>query len=236
MRFSWTLSLCLMITACAGVPYRAGPSLPQQPSDFPAADYRRAATLGQPVYQIDPQGSIATVYAYRGGSLAHAGHDHAIASRQVQGYVLAADDPRQARADLYVPLGTLAIDEPDLRASAGFEGLLTPEEIDQTRRHMLDEVLDAQRYPFMTVHAAWAADAPPHTVLDAQVTLHGVTRSLDIPVDYKRDGDRLKVEGRLRIRQSDFGITAYSVLGGALTVKDELALSFRIEAARLTRH
>jgi polyisoprenoid-binding protein YceI len=87
----------------------------------------------------------------------------------------------------------------------------------------------------MTVRAAWATDAPPHTVLDAQVTLHAVTRTLRIPVEFARDGDRLKIEGRFRIRQSDFGMTPYSILGGALRVKDELALSFRIEATRLAR-
>jgi len=235
MRLCWILSLCLSIAACAGVPQRAPPSSTQQPTDFPADTYRQAAALGQPVYRIDPKASLATVEAYRGGSLAHVGHDHAIASRQVQGYLLAANDPRQARADLYIPLGTLEIDEPSLRASAGFEGVLTPDEIAQTRGHMLDQVLEAQRHPFMTVHAAWAADAPPHSVLDAQVTLHAVTRTLRIPVEFARDGDRLKVEGRFRIRQSDFGMTPYSILGGALTVKDELALSFRIEAKRLAR-
>ena len=235
MRLGWILWLCLSIAACAGVPQRAPPSLTQLPTDFPAAAYRHAAALGQPVYQIDPKASLATVEAFRGGSLAHVGHDHAIASRQVQGYVLAADDPRHARADLYIPLGTLEIDEPSLRASAGFEGVLTPEEIAQTRRHMLDEVLESQRYPFMTVRAAWAADAPPHTVLNAQVRLHAVTRTLRIPVQLARDGDRLKIDGRFRIRQSDFGMTPYSILGGALRVKDELGLSFRIEATRLAR-
>src|SRR5205814_1242825 len=44
----------------------------------------------------------------------------------------------------------------------------------------------------------------------------------------------MNVAGRLAFNQSDFGITPYSLLGGAIAVKDALELRFRIRARRLS--
>ncbi|MGA7981755.1 MAG: YceI family protein [Chromatiaceae bacterium] len=207
--------------------------MPEQPPGFPTAFYRAAATSGRTVYRIESQDSLATVNAYRGGSLANLGHDHVISSRRVQGYVLASDVASEARADIYVSLADLKIDEPPLRQAAGLEGQLKPPEIAATRRHMLEDVLQAARYPFLEVHAGWASDAPPHTVLQARISLHGVTRSYRVPVSYSRDAETVTVTGQLRIRQTEFGMTPYSVLGGSLKVKDELGLRFSLEAKRM---
>jgi polyisoprenoid-binding protein YceI len=207
--------------------------VPGQPPGFPASFYDAATASGRPVFRIEPQHSLATVNAYRGGSLANLGHDHVISSRQVQGYVLASDDASAARADIYVSLADLEIDEPPLRQAAGLEAQLKPSEIAATRRHMLEDVLQAARYPFLEVHAGWARDAPPRAVLDAHVTLHGVTRSYRVPVSYSRDAETLTVTGQLRIRQTEFGMTPYSVLGGSLKVKDELGLRFSLKAKRM---
>jgi hypothetical protein len=185
------------------------------------------------VYRIDPQASPATVYAYRGGSLAHLGHDHVISSHEVQGYVLAADRLRDARADLFVPLARLEIDEPSLRQAAGFAGQLRPDEIAQTREHMLKDVLQAGRYPFLELHGVWATNAV-RKILDATIHLHGKTRAYRVPVTYSQDPQRLTVSGQLQIRQTIFDMTPYSVLGGALNVQDVLKVRFTIKANRLS--
>jgi hypothetical protein len=46
------------------------------------------------------------------------------------------------------------------------------------------------------------------------------------------DERRLQVSGEFQIRQPDFGLTLYSLLGGALAVQDAVRLSFQIEARR----
>ena len=43
----------------------------------------------------------------------------------------------------------------------------------------------------------------------------------------------ITVSGKLAFNQTDFGITPYALLGGAIAVKDGLALRFRIQAKRL---
>lgn len=151
------------------------------------------------------------------------------------GAVLDAEASAQARADVYMALASLDIDPPALRTQSGLPGQLTAQEIAQTGEHMLKDVLDAEHNPWVTVYATWAADAPRHTVRMAQVTLHGVTRPVRIPINFVSDERRLTVSGQFQIRQSDFGLAPYTLLGGALAVRDAMRLSFHIEATRGAR-
>jgi hypothetical protein len=73
--------------------------------------YRAALARGEPVFRVDPARSLVVIEAHRAGSLVRVGHDHVVASHDVQGYAA----PDQGRSDLYVPLGRLVVDEPELR-------------------------------------------------------------------------------------------------------------------------
>ena len=54
-----------------------------------------------------------------------------------------------------------------------------------------------------------------------------------VPVEFEISEHALHATGTLRLRQTDFGIDPFSVLGGALTVQDELALTFEVRADRV---
>jgi hypothetical protein len=41
----------------------------------------------------------------------------------------------------------------------------------------------------------------------------------------------LQASGRFAVRQSDFGITPFAILGGALAVDDTVAIDFTVRAA-----
>ena len=62
------------------------------------------------------------------------------------------------RADLYVPLDTLVVDEPALRAEAGFDTQPSAADIAGTRRNMLEKVLEADRYPFALIAVKRSSD------------------------------------------------------------------------------
>jgi hypothetical protein len=51
-------------------------------------------------------------------------------------------------------------------------------------------------------------------------------------VSVTRDATGVVARGALRLRQSDFGITPFSVAGGAIQVADVLDVSFVIVAVR----
>lgn len=212
---------------CAPVAPPAGPGV-ALPAGFPAADYRRLAETGGAVYRIDAARSLAIIEVRRGGSLAFLGHDHVVASRSLRGYVA----PALSRADFYLRLDELVVDDPALRAQAGFETRPSAEDIEATRRNMLEKVLHAADTPHVLIGVDGLRTDADGTRLAVLITLNGVQRALDIPARIELGDGRLRVSGGFTLAQQDFGIAPFTVLGGALQVQDALALRFDIEAAR----
>jgi YceI-like domain len=216
--------LALLLGACAQQVPQQAPTL-AVPAVFPEAYYKQVAAQGRPVFRVDASGSLVVVEVRRSGSLAHLGHDHVVASHDVGGYVA----PGEGRADLFVPLGQLVVDESALRKEAGFETQPTESDIAGTRSNMLEKVLEADRFPLalIAVHRDGAGSA------SVTIVLHGVARTLEVPVQMEESADSIEVAGKFSIDQTDFGITPYSILGGAIAVRNRLDLRFRIRAARL---
>jgi hypothetical protein len=215
-----TLSL---LVACVPQPAERAASPATGPDGFPEQAYVRDAAAGQRVFRVDPASSIIVVEVRRAGSLARLGHDHVVASHDVRGYV----EPDAGRADLYVALDRLVVDEPELRKQAGFDTEPTAEAIAGTRRNMLEKTLETDRYPYasMAVHRAAGA-----TAADVSFTLHGTTRPMRVPLAVMEGPEAIAVNGELALRQTDFGITPLSVVGGAIQVEDEVKLHFDIRA------
>ena len=223
--------LFILLAACVAVERAPSPPRDAAPADFPESIYLQAAATA-PVYRIDSARSRILVYVYREGALAKMGHDHVVASREVRGYALLPAGLAQARADFYFPVATLSMDEPELRRSAGFTSEISAEDIENTRLRML-RLLEADQHPFAQIRAVRATGTQPDLVLDAELTLHGVTRALNLPAKLSVDDGRFRIEGETDILQTDYNITPFSVLGGALAVKDPLRVIFKIEGVRV---
>ncbi|HEV2218949.1 MAG TPA: YceI family protein [Casimicrobiaceae bacterium] len=233
------IALALLV-ACVqqpALPPRASPPAPPAagvagtevpPPSFPLAFYRDAARRGEPVFEVDPARSLVVVEVRRAGSLARLGHDHVIASHDLRGYVA----PDAGRADLYVRLDRLTVDEPQLRAQAGFDTQPSAEDIAGTRRNMLESVLHADRHPWALIAVMDTADSSrPHVA----ITLNGVTRRIPVLATITSDAGAYDVTGALSVDQTDFGILPFSILGGALTVANRLDIRLEIHAQRIAR-
>jgi hypothetical protein len=194
--------------------------------DLDAAYYRDAAERGARVFRVEPGDSLVVARVYRGGRLGKLGHDHVVSSREPRGYI----DADKGRCDLYVALESLAVDDPAQRAAAGFDSTPSESDIAGTRSNMLEKVLEADRFPFVVLRCRAVAQ----DVLEAELSLHGVTRPMRIPAKIDSGAERIQVSGSFAINQTDFGIEPFSVLGGALAVQDRVDLSFTIRAARMT--
>jgi YceI-like domain len=221
--------LVALLAACASQvapPPQAGKP---EPAGFPAAHYRQLLAQGKPVFRVDPARSLLLVVVRRGGALAQFGHDHVVASHDVAGYIA----PDDGRADLYVPLDAMAVDEPALRAGAGFDTQPSAADIAGTRRNMLDKVLETSRHPYALIavsdNGAGAAAHQPTVAL----TLHGVTRRVEAASHLERSAGEITVTGALAIDQSRFGIEPFSILGGAISVQDRVNITFRLRARRV---
>lgn len=214
--------MLLLLTAC-GQPLAPQAPLVPGPAAAPYA-YRSAAASGAAVYAIDPGASLVAVTVRRGGLMARLGHDHVVASHTLTGYAA----PGIGRADVSFRLDQLTVDEPPLLRDAGIATSPSPEAVEGTRGNMLGPVLDAQRYPTVTLHAELPADGR----LRVDVTLHGVTRRLDLPAAVQVEPAQVTASGTARLKQTDFGITPFSVGAGLLAVQDELEVRFDIVARR----
>ncbi|KAB8065108.1 YceI family protein [Janthinobacterium violaceinigrum] len=179
---------------------------------------------------IAPQDSLLTITVRRGGALARLGHDHVVASRTLQGVVA----PAPGRAQFQFRLDEMSVDEASLRQAAGLTTTPSADAIAGTRHNMLVRVLEAERYPWVRIDARRidARRTGDGDVLDADITLHGVTRTVQLPVriEMAADGRSLQASGSLLLKQSDFGIVPFAVLGGAMAVQDQMELAFRITA------
>ena len=222
--------LAWMLGACAPLLREPAPAAPAAPpADFPEGYYREALAQGRRVFRVDSLESLVVIEVRRSGSLARLGHDHVVASHEVGGYV-ARDE---GRADLYVALERLSVDEAALRAEAGFDTQPAEPDIEGTRANMLEKVLETEKFPFALIGVSGADLGQGSATLAVTLSLHGSTRTLQVPVAIEVEADAISVAGGFSFDQTDFGIVPYSLLGGAIAVRNRVDLRFRIRALRL---
>jgi polyisoprenoid-binding protein YceI len=216
----------VLVAACApNVPPQIKQSVAQA-GDFSENYYRQAQAQGKNILQVDPSQSLLVLEVRRAGAFARLGHDHVVASHDVKGYV----EPDAGRADLMLRLDELSVDEAPLRAQAGFDTQPTPDDIAGTRHNMLTKVLETDRYPQALIHITRMRGAD---VLNVAITLHGTTRSFEVPATIDMNADGITVTGTMHFNQTDFGIVPYAILNGAIQVQDRLDLRFRIVAKKI---
>lgn len=221
------VAITALLAACA-TKVEPPPATTGRPADFPDAVYRGLQSTGEPVYRVDSARSLVVIVVRRGGTLTQFGHDHVVASHDVGGYVA----PDAGRADLYVPLDSLVVDEPALRSEIGLDTQPSAADIAGTRRNMLEKVLETGRFPYASVAVNWWPGDDPQTRRVA-VTLHGETRVVETLLQLRRAGDEVMATGRFALDQSHFGIVPFSILGGAIAVKDRVDITFQIVTRRV---
>lgn len=181
---------------------------------------------GGALWKLDSDSLIA-VTVRRGGALARLGHDHVVAARALDGVASPGGQGEPARAVFSFRPEAMVVDDDTLRAHAGLPPAPSAEAIAGTRRNMLVKVLDAERYPEVLVQAEQSSAG----AINAAITLHGVTRRYTFPADIVNTPGGIAATGQFTVLQSDFGITPFAVLGGALAVQDRLEVRFAIRAS-----
>lgn len=199
---------------------------PPGPGAALTAPYAAAATAGHPVFRLDAAASHVYVLVGKAGPLAAAGHVHVVVPGDLRGF---AELGPTARADLVFAVGALAVDPPAARSAVGGEYAAPIDASARagTRRHMLGPaVLDAKRYPRIRVAVRRSGPAPGP--VRVAISLHGETRELSVPAQVATTDGGLSATGSFTIRQSEFGIRPYSILLGALRVRDALQIRYHL--------
>jgi len=182
---------------------------------------------------VDAEQSLVTIRVYRAGPLARLGHNHVITSAVETGYAWTNGEPSGSGFEVRLPVAGLVVDDPAARAAAGtdFAGEVPADAREGTRRNLLrPEVLDGANYPEIVVRAAALDGTWQQPRARAAVTLKASTRTVAVPLVIERATGALRARGAFRLRQSDFGMTPFSVAGGAIQVADEVDVAFDIVA------
>jgi len=230
----------IAMLGAAGISLLAGCAT-REPDAVPPAQAPVATTAtggirlpaGATIFDIDPRRSVVTIRVYRSGPMAKLGHNHVITSAGESGFAWRGPTPAASGFELRIPVTTLVVDDPAARAAAGpgFEGSVPESAREGTQKNLLRaEVLDAAQFPDVTVRSGRLGATWQEPVAQADVTIKGVTRRIEIPLDLADAEGTLTARGTLRLRQTEFGMVPFSVAGGAIQVADEMEIAFEIVA------
>jgi len=237
--------MALMVTACTQQASRTMPEEAQVAADTVPPEMRRRPVEKKPeispknvlprvrVFKIDSNASEVRIYAYRSGKLAHLGYNHLIVGKDIHGTIVLGNTAKESRVDIKIPVKTLIVDDPHYRKEAGPEFKTQPpqSDIEVTQRNLLSSIiLDAENYPLVIVSAKVAGGKFPDLELDVDVEIRNVKKRLRIPARLEKTEDRITASGDFTFHQTDFGIEPFSLLKGALTVKDEVRIQYRVVA------
>lgn len=164
-------------------------------------------------------GQAVHILVFRGGSAARLGHNHVLRAGDLRVDWPAAGPVLRFRLD------ALDIDPPGLRTALGpaFASSVDDEARAGTRANLL-RALDAAAHPEVVVRTLGQVGEGARRAVEVEITLHGVTRRQWFVAEV--DGRRAR--GQVVLRQSDFGIQPFTVLGGLLAVQDALVVQFEL--------
>ncbi len=188
---------------------------------------------GAVVYRIEGGASSLQVLAYRAGPLAALGHDHVITNSALGGWVLAAGAVTASSFRIDIQTSRFVVDDAAARRAAGadFSEPVAEDARAGTRAHMLGPTqLDAARFPTIVVRSLAIRGSAPRFAATVAIQIAGRKATLTVPFVLSRSRDRLTASAAFTLRQSALGLTPYSVMLGALRVRDQVRVALRIVA------
>lgn len=204
------------------------------PGEPPTGAARATPASGAQHYRVVPGESDVEIHVFRDGRLARLGHNHVIASTAIEGDLWLADRPDESVVELVIDKVSLVVDDPARREAAGeaFATEPTAEAIAGTQENMLGaDLLDAANFPAVTVSTIDVEGEWPNLTLHAQVVVGDIPRPVSFPLLVREDGDRLVAQGQITVSHEQLGLQPFSVMLGALRVREELQMYYSIVSA-----
>jgi len=164
-------------------------------------------------HELGPESGTLSVMTQRTGAAAKAGHNLLIDVTAWQATIEVGEDPARISVVLDADATSLRVRE----GTGGMQALGDDDKasIEQT---IDDEVLKRQGIAFRSTAVQTAADGSRITV-QGDLTLVGKARPIAFELTVGDDG---RLSGSAVIKQTEWGITPYSTLFGALKVVDEV--------------
>jgi polyisoprenoid-binding protein YceI len=192
------------------------------------ADRIPAAAIAANSYRLDASQSKFIAHAMAGGLFWFKGHDHLVAVREFTGEARLDPDSLNASS-----LDITAKSESMVETSSVF----TEPQKQIIDKELRDIVLEPAKYPdivFKSTNVTGQSTGSNQYDLriGGNLTLHGVTRPITIPVKVTVTGDELRAQGEFSIDRGDFKVKATSAFHGLVRVSDKVKFEFDIVGRR----
>jgi polyisoprenoid-binding protein YceI len=175
-----------------------------------------AVAAASPAYgnprAFDLRHSSLTVHVHKQGLFSFLADDHVIDAPIASG----AYDGDAKTVELTVDATKMRVLDPRLAAT----------QRDAVQTNMTGPVLNVADNPTIVFRSTKIDDAnPSRWTVDGNLTLHGQTHPVTVALQKK---DATHFSGSATVRQTAFGITPIRIAGGAVSVKDDVELTFEI--------
>lgn len=179
-------------------------------------------------YRIDPQRSKFMVNADRTGLAYFKGHSHRIAVRDFSGEAsLTMDALNPASLSMTIQANSLEETDP----------VFTPDQKKIIKKELDEIVLESAKYPEITFKSTDITGTMKNGAFNVKIrgnmTLHGVTRQVEIPATVTVQGDTLRATGEFEINRKKYGVNATNAFYGMVRVKHDLKFIFDIIGQRV---
>ena len=177
-------------------------------------------------YRINPEKSRLTAQVGVGGLLKGLGHPHVIAIRKFEGEVQTSSG-MVGSASIRLKFAT------DSVAEVGKE--FSEKDRQKVGQEVREKALESSKYPearfkSRSVTVKPAGEHRYEASIRGDLSLHGVTHEVSFPAKVQVQGSSLHASGGFTILHSAYGIKRLSAGGGTVKAKDEINLSFDIQA------
>ena len=195
---------------------------------LPLAAVAPAQTPG--AYRIDPRASHIELHVFRTGLFGGLGDNHIIVLERFSGTANGAAGQADA---------TGAAWQVQITGETASLKVVDPGASEKNRREIQEKMLspsqlDAARYPTIELHSLSTAPgvAPDALRLQADVTVHGVTRQAEFPLTWREAPGQMHIEGKQTLRLRDFDIEPIRLGLGTVKVKNEFELVYDLVLKR----
>ena len=178
-------------------------------------------------YRIDAAKSKFIVHANRTGLAWFKGHSHRIAVKDFQGTTeldLSVVNP----ASLRMTVRASSLEETD--------PVFTEQQKKIINKEVNEIVLETQKYPEITFRStdikAKVSAGKFDVRIGGDLTMHGVTKHIEIPATVTLNGDTMRAIGEFETDRKDFNVNATEAFHGFVKVKHHLKFEFDIVGVR----
>ena len=160
--------------------------------------------------------SKITIFVEKSGLFSAFAHNHTIGAPLASGHL----DVEKRTVELKFRTQEMKVLDPGVSASEIAD-------IDRTMKS--DKVLDTGRFPEIAFTSTSVKSSEPQRYLvRGNLTLHGVTRPIELNVTFSEG----RYTGKVTLKQTEFGITPVKIAGGTVKVKDVIEITFDIATSK----